>query len=208
VNEVEFSNAIADLSQQKFEVKQAIDGKKGDGNNGWAIGGGAGVPHFAVFTLKKPLGDEKGSRLRFEMNMPRTGMFTIARFRLWATTAKEPLTFGLPLAAIDALKKPAAARTKEDNAALAKYWKEADPDFRKLTLALGKNQLPLAIDPGVLERRDVLAKAELPIRLDPKLVQLREDSKASNTQLANKRLTAAQDLTWALVNNPAFLFNH
>jgi len=208
VNEAEFSNAIADYSQQKFEVKQAIDGKKGDANNGWAIAGQTGVPHYAVFTFKKPLSDEKGSRLRFEMNMPRGGMFTIAHFRLWATTSTEPLTIGLPLAVIDALKKPFAARTKEDNAALGKYWKEADPDFRKLTLTLGKNQMPLPIDPGVLDRRDVLAKAEEPIKLDPKLVQLRQDSTQSNAQLVNKRLTAAQDLTWALVNNPAFLFNH
>jgi len=25
--------------------------------------------------------------------------------------------------------------------------------------------------------------------------------------VANERLTAAQDLTWALINSPAFLFN-
>jgi hypothetical protein len=208
VNEVEFSNAIADISQQKFEVKLAIDGKKGDQNNGWAIGGATGVPHYAVFTIKKPLADEKGSRLRFELNMPRNGKFTIARFRLWATDSKEPLTIGLPLAVIDSLRKPAEIRTKEDKAALASYWKESDPDLRKLTLTLGKDQMPLPIDPGVLERQDVLTKAELPIKLDPKLVQLRQDSKSSNAQIANKRLTAAQDLTWALVNNPAFLFNH
>ena len=208
VNEVEISAASADFSQEKFDIKQAIDGKKGDAKNGWAIAGQTGVPHYAVFTFKKPISEEKGSRLRFEMNMPRTGMFTIARFRLWATTSTGPLTIGLPLAVINALKKPAAVRTKEENAALAKYWKEADPDFRKLTLTLGKNQMPLPIDPGVLERRDVLAKAEEPIKLDPKLVQLRQDSTQSNSQMTNKRLTAAQDLTWALVNNPAFLFNH
>jgi len=68
--------------------------------------------------------------------------------------------------------------------------------------------MPLPIDPGVLDRRDVLAKAEEPIKLDAKLVQLRQDSTQSNAQMTNKRLTAAQDLTWALVNNPAFLFNH
>ena len=63
------------------------------------------------------------------------------------------------------------------------------------------------IDPGVLQRRDALTKAELPIKLDPKLVQLRQDSAQSKTLMANKRLTAAQDLTWALINTPAFLFN-
>jgi hypothetical protein len=186
----------------------AIDGKKGDAKNGWAISSQAGVPHYAAFTFKKPVGDEKGIRLRFEMNMPRPGMFTIARFRLWATTSTQPLTIGLPLAVVDALKKPAPTRTKEDIAALTSYWKEADPDFRKLTLTFGKNQMPLPIDPGVLARRGALAKAEEPIRLDPKLVQLRQDSKQSTAQNANKRLTAAQDLAWALINSSSFLFNH
>jgi hypothetical protein len=46
------------------------------------------------------------------------------------------------------------------------------------------------------------------ISLDPKLVQLRRDAGLSQTQLGNKRLTAAQDLAWALINSPAFLFNH
>ena len=53
-----------------------------------------------------------------------------------------------------------------------------------------------------------LAKAEEPIRLDPHLVQLREDTQMSNTQNGNKRLTAVQDLAWALINSGAFLFNH
>jgi hypothetical protein len=207
-NEVDIASAMADFSQEKFDIKGAIDGKKGDPNNGWGIAPQAGVPHYAVFTLKKPLGDAKGSRLKFEMNMPRTGMFTIAHFRLWATTSAQPLTIGLPLAVVDALKKPAPVRTKEDVAALTSYWTEADPDLRKLTLTLGKNQMPLPIDPGVIERRESLAKAELPIKLDPKLVQLRQDSTQSTSQMTNKRLTAAQDLTWALVNNAAFLFNH
>jgi len=205
--EVELAGAIADHSQEKFDVKTAIDGKKGDGNNGWGIAPQPGVPHSAAFAFKKPLGTEKGVRLRIEMNQPRAPLFSIARFRLWVTTSSQPLNIGLPLTLAEAFKKPVDARTKEENAAIAAYWNENDPELRKLRLALGKNQLPLPIDPGVLERRALVAIAEEPIKLDPKLVQLRQDAAQSKTQIANKRLTAAQDLTWALINNAAFLFN-
>jgi hypothetical protein len=99
------------------------------------------------------------------------------------------------------------SRNPEQQAAIAAYWKEADPELRKRRLAAGKLQLPLPIDPGILQRRDAIAKAELPIKLDPKLVQLRQDVEQSTAQMANKRLTGVQDLTWALINTPAFLFN-
>jgi hypothetical protein len=206
--EVEFAGAMADFSQDKFDIKAAIDGKKGDGNTGWAIASKVGVPHYATFSLKKALGDEKGTRLRIEMNQPRGGGFSIARFRLWVTTSAQPLNIGLPLPVAEALKKPATTRSKEDQSAIAAYWNENDPDLRKLRLTFGKNQLPLATDPGVIERRDALANAELPIKLDPKLVQLRQDSTQSKLLMTNHRLTAAQDLAWALINTPAFLFNH
>ena len=206
---VKFNAASADFSQPNFEVAKAIDGKKGDGNNGWAVSNQFGVPHYAAFQFEKPIGDaEKGLRLRFEMNQPRQGMFTIARFRIWATTSEQPLNFGLPLAVIDALKKPAEVRTKEDQAAVAAYWNEYDPELSKRRLVAGKNKLPLPIDPGVLERRATIATAEEPIKLDAKLVQLRQDSTQSNAQITNKRLTGVQDLAWALINTPAFLFNH
>ena len=50
------------------------------------------------------------------------------------------------------------------------------------------------------------------MQIDPVLVQLlwRRDARrpASIKQSENKRLTVVQDLTWALINSPGFLFNH
>ena len=207
--DVKFTAAVADFNQLNFEIQKAIDGKKGDENNGWAVSGGFGVPHFGALTLEKPIGDaEKGVRLRFEMNQPRKGGFAIARFRLWVTTGTAPVQVGYPQPVIDALKKIPAARTDADKTALAAYWNEYDPELSKRRLAFAKNQLPLPTDPGLIQRRTAIATAELPITLDAKLVRLRQDAEQSKAQLANRRLTGVQDLAWALINNPAFLFNH
>lgn len=202
-------SAVSDFNQPNFEVAKAIDGKRGDGNNGWAVSNQFGVPHYAAFQFEKPIGDaQKGIRLRFEMNQPRDGGFAIGRFRIWVTTSNGPVTIGLPATVAEAVKKPASARSKEEQAAIAAYWNENDPELRKRRLAAGKLTLPLPTDPGILERRAAIARAEEPIKLDPKLVQLRQDVKQSEAQVASKRLTGVQDLTWALINTPAFLFNH
>ena len=208
-NPVKLNGAVADFSQPNFEIVKAIDGKKGDGNNGWAVNNQFGVPHYAAFQLEKPIGDaEKGVRLRIEMNQPRDGAFEIARFRIWITTSATPLHIGLPSPVAEALKKPASVRNAEEQKAIAAYWNEKDPELLKRRLTAGKAALPLPTDPGILERRTAITKAEEPIRLDSRLVQLRLDIEQSKAQVANKRLTGVQDLAWALINTSAFLFNH
>ncbi len=207
LDDAKFNGAAADFSQVNFEVAKAVDDKKGDGNNGWAVSPQTGVPHYAAFALVKPFGDAKGLRLRFELNQPRAAGFNIARFRIYVTTGASPLSFGLPVAVGEALKKPAPLRSKEDIAAITAYWKDNDPELVKQRLTLAKSQMPLPADPGIIERRGAIAKAGEPIRLDPKLVQLRTDVEQSKAQNANRRLTGSQDLVWALVNTPAFLFN-
>ena len=203
-----FSAANADFNQPNFEVAKAIDGKRADGNNGWAISGGQGVPRFAAFTLEKAIANsDKGVRLRFELNQPRPGGFAIAGFRIWVTTAAAPVQVGYPQPVVDALRKIPSVRSDADRTAFAAYWAEYDPELNKRRLAHGKAQMPVATDPGIIQRREALAKAELPVRLDPKLIELRADGVQSKLQLENKRLTGAQDIVWALINTPAFLFN-
>ena len=208
LDDAKFNGAVADFSQTTFDVAKAVDEKRGDQANGWAISPQGGMPHYAAFSLAKPLGDTKnGLRLRFDLNQPRNGEFAIARFRIYVTTGSAPLNIGLPLAVTEALKKPAASRSKEDKAAITAYWTENDPELVKRRLTFATSQMPLPTDPGIIERRGLVAKAEDPIRIDPKLMQFRADVEQSKTQNVNRRLTGSQDLVWALVNTPAFLFN-
>jgi hypothetical protein len=47
----------------------------------------------------------------------------------------------------------------------------------------------------------------LPLPLPPEVARLRRARDLSAKQLANKRVIGAQDLAWALINTPSFLFN-
>jgi hypothetical protein len=200
--------AFSPYSQKNFEVAKAIDGRKNDGNKGWAVSGRPAGPQYAAFKFQKPIGDAtKGIRLSVELNQARA-TFSIARFRIWVTTSQSPLSVGLPAVVGEAVRKAPEFRTAPEKKAIAAYWNEYDPELSKRRLAAGKFALPLPIDPGVTERKTSLATSEEPIKLDAKLVQLRQDASQSKAQILNTRLTGAQDLTWALINSPAFLFNH
>jgi hypothetical protein len=74
--------------------------------------------------------------------------------------------------------------------------------------AAAEAQKPLPADPKLAELKAGVAEAEKPVTVDPKVLQLRQDVAMSAKQLGNPRLTGAQDVVWALVNSPAFLFNH
>ena len=83
-----------------------------------------------------------------------------------------------------------------------------DGEIRKTKAALAQSKQAVPPDAKIVElekRKQVLSQ---PTPDDPQLVQLREDVKQSGIQLSKIRLTAAEDLTWALINSPAFLFNH
>jgi hypothetical protein len=201
-----FTVAVADFDQAKFEVKNAIDTKVAANDPGWAVSGAIGQPHHAAFTISKPVGDGKLWQLNVKLVQKRNP-FLIGQFRLWYTKDKT-VGLGLPADALAVLNTPAADRTEAQKTTLADYFRRTNAESVKLDLAYAASKLPLPTDPGTLQRRAVLAKAQEPIRLDPKLVQLRQDAQHSKTQAADTRLTGAQDLVWALVNNPAFLFNH
>ena len=85
---------------------------------------------------------------------------------------------------------------------------QTDGEYKKAqdALAKAKSAVPPDAQLVAFQNRQKALEKETPD--DPQLVQLREDAKQSTDQLKNLRLTAAEDLTWALINSPAFLFNH
>jgi hypothetical protein len=114
---------------------------------------------------------------------------------------------GLPAEVAPILTKPANSRDGAETAKIMAYYRSVDAELRKLEQALAAASKPLPNDQRQKELENGLARAAQPVPADPMLVRLRGDAVLSTKQLANKRLTAAQDLAWALINTPAFLFN-
>jgi hypothetical protein len=98
-------------------------------------------------------------------------------------------------------------RTDLQKEYLLKFFKLTDPELKKKQDAVATAKKPLPIDPRLKELQESLALVSKPVPLDPTLAQLRADTDQSTKQSSNERLTAAQDLVWALINSPAFLFN-
>ncbi len=205
---VELHKSLADFSQANFEVAKAVNGNPNDGNKGWGISPAFGVTHWATFECKQAINIEGGTQLKIVMhhkfNQPD---YVIGRFRI--SVAVDKTDVGLTLAdeykAI--LAVPAAQRKPEQSAHLAKHFKAVDQEFRNLQAALGVANQPLPVDPKLVELQGQLELVSQAIPPDSRLLQLQADVKNSQAQLGNKRLTAAQDVVWALINTPSFLFN-
>jgi WD40 repeat protein/mono/diheme cytochrome c family protein len=203
---VALGGAFADFEQNDFPVGEAL--KTGNRNRGWAVSPEGGFRHEAVFLPAKPLGAEGGATLNFQLVTAfQNGKYNLGRFRLWVTTTPQP-RFGAPQPVVAAVKTPAAKRSKEQQALLRDFFLAQDRAYQTVQKTLATALKPLPGDPQRLALEAKVAESQKPILIDPVLVQLRRDVALSEGQLANKRLTAAQDLTWALINSPAFLFNH
>jgi hypothetical protein len=196
----------ADFSQTNFDVSEAL--KKGNRDKGWAVSPEGGYRHEATFEPSEPAGAEGGSTFTFQLVQTfQGGKFNLGRFRIWVTTS--PLVrFGTAQSVADALKTPMAKRSKEQTAILNEHFLNQYREFQSAKKVLASAKKPLPIDPQKVALEQKHLGAQKPIAIDPKLVQLRRDSALSKDQLVNKRLTAAQDLAWALINSPSFLFNH
>jgi WD40 repeat protein len=204
-----FIDASADFSQKDFAVKQAIDGTVVAGQNGWAVGGAPGTQrHTATFKLEHPITNTNGTMLSFVLKQQFGEDWILGRFRLYVTGSDDPLDFGAPEDVVQAARASAGQRTSEQATAILDFYRSTDAEFWKRKLAFAKASEPLPTDPKLTDLQKMLKKAEEPVRIDPYLVQLRQDAIASGNQEQNKRLTVVQDLAWALINSPGFLFNH
>ncbi len=206
---VSLEKARADFSQKNYEVGSAINGQARNDNDGWAISPQFGKSHEAIFEAKKPFGDGKPVLLTFKLRQEyQSGKHSLGRFRFSVATDAKPLNFGVPETIAETLEIAAAERTPEQKKNVLAFFKGFDPKLKKLKAALKEAQKELPMDPRLKELQDEVARVSKALPMDPGLRELRRAAELSAEQMKDRRLTAAQDLAWALINNPAFLFNH
>ena len=209
VKKVKLDNAKADFSQESYSVKTAIDGLVPANLNGWAISPQVSKNHISSYEFTEKAASPNGIILTITLNQQfNSAKHSLGKFRLAITGSAKPVEFGVVPNIDLILAIEAAKRTDAQKAELLKYFREQDAALKQNQTALADAQKPRAIDPKLTELRGILMRASLPLSIDSKLKELTRDMELSTQQLPNRRLISAQDLAWALINNPAFLFNH
>jgi len=198
-------NAVATFNQGNYDVPRSIDGKN---DTGWAISGGTGKNQTATYELKTPVANPHGLALRFVMLFNYDNDHNLGHFRISTTTATRPFGESLPDNIAKALKTESGKRDDKMNKDLRAYFEKNDSAYLQLVGAVNQAKKPLPEDPELKKLDMAIASAETPLKLHPRVRELNRAQELSTKQLQQKRLTSAQDISWALMNNPSFLFTN
>ena len=205
---LKLQSAKADFSQAMYDVATAIDGQTPNQSNGWAIHPEVGKNHTATFECAERIAIEGPVVIQFTMDQRYTDKtHTIGKFRWSATTALPPLLFGIPANITEIVKVPADQRNDAQKKTLLDFFRGEDGELKKLQAAQVEAKKPRPMDAMLAGLKAKLDEAKLPLPVDPKFARLQRAVQLSEGQLKDARLTAAQDLAWALINTSAFLFN-
>ena len=206
-NNVAIASGEADFTQAGFNVADVFDGR--NDRRGWAVASAGGVDHWAVFRLTDPIPSHGGTtRLRFLFEHNFDDKHILGRIRVSVTTDQGDVPLGLTESLAATLRTPATVRTNDQAERLDAYVSKTDAAVIKRRKEYATASLPLPKDAVVEKLEKRIAALSVVTPTDPGLIRLRSDVEFSQRQRDQKRLTAVEDLAWALINSPAFLFNH
>jgi WD40 repeat protein len=207
VKAVKLVDGKADFSQAGFSPEAAANGQKSD-QGGWAVHPQGGIPHWLTYRLAEPLGYDGGTILTIVLHQFHNAEeHRLAHFRISLSVDEGEVGLGLPEEFLALNSVPEPQRNPETFRDLLSYLQANETGWQAKKTQLAEAQKPLPADEKLTELNQRVAALKVPTPEDRLLVRLRTDVEASRSQLEQRRLTLAQDLTWALINSPAFLFN-
>lgn len=133
--ELHFSRAVATHEQNRFPVKNALEGKE---TSGWAVAPKLNESHVAVFELAEPLDVPMQTKLVFTLEHKYKAAYLLGRFRLSMTDSARPLKADkTPDNIAPILAKAIDQRTPKEREALVKYYQaQVDPEAKKLQASI------------------------------------------------------------------------
>ena len=194
-------------SREDFDIDRAIDGNS-SGDYGWSIAE-VGHDHAAIFAANEPVEHSEEGLVRVTLHHNYgDGSHSLGKFRVSLTDSLQPLSLGINSSIAELLGIPSDKRSQQQQTELATYHREHDEALRQLQKAVGRVEQPLPPNPqlAMFEQRIKELSQALPV--DSQVLKFQNKVALSRRQRDAKRITAAQDLAWALINNPAFLYNH
>ena len=205
---VALTDGLTDFDQDSFAANQAIDGQNRD-QLGWAVAGSTLHAHWLVAKAKEPIKLDQSKRLVVTLHQFHNAeKHRLGRFRIsFTTSTADKIPLGLAESYRAPISVPKETRTAAQSKLLTDYFDSIDGEVKKAREALGVANAGVPEDETVTLANAKLERAKQPVVVDAMLERLRADVVQSEIQVKNIRLTATEDLVWALINSPSFLFN-
>jgi hypothetical protein len=133
MRDVSFAAVLTDYSQPSFEPDNVINNKDAS-NQGWAIGGQTGKPHWLTLFATEPVELEAGTTLSITIDqLSRHEQHTLGHFRLLMSDDPRAIEFGrFPDSIRGILKTATDSRAVNQRAELAHYYlASVAPELKK-----------------------------------------------------------------------------
>ena len=208
MRKLKLTKGFTDFDQPGFSAAAVIDDKPKD-QGGWAINGAEGTEHWAVFSIEQPVKLAAGEVIQWRIHQFHNAEnHRLGRFRLSVASHAGELALGLSESLNAIAQTPQTAWNEAITKDAFVYVRLSTPESKALAATLAKENQALPEDEQVVTLKKRIERLSVPLLDDGRLVRMRNDVKESDLQRHRGRLTAAEDITWALINSPAFLFNH